>query len=415
MNKTNKKFKTLLTNEYNRLAKFFENHCVQHCLENFKDEIFNPLTKPSMDPVALYNSLSNNIDYAYQNEVNKFNQIVDVLNFYNSEVPIYNFSSVKKLLNIYNYNQKEQAEVLAYFLNKNLKIMLSYDIDNDEYLKKDFGICVEDQRTKEIKPLSNCAEEIKLRVKELELLRNIITETGDIIPYENTEEIITIINKGTTTLLAEPEHVIMVLNESKRKFEKQQSKKTEYKQPVTMHKEVSYEDEVKACKIQKQTVQELKNYLDNNIPIKFITDEDLIVINNALDILNYSTEQKDIIRKNIKLNNKRIEEELKEQKFNEAKESLLGNFEYEILEQSENIINDENALKNPFYFAICENYNQIKEKLLQALDLKNNIETETDEYELIIIETMCIIDDLGNSIENYNYSNFKRVPKKDNN
>ena len=72
-------------------------------LINHGNEIFS--TTPTITPSDLYNNLWKDIEPKFPHEMNRFNQIVDVLSFYKGKEAIYSFLCIKNLLN---YLRKER-------------------------------------------------------------------------------------------------------------------------------------------------------------------------------------------------------------------------------------------------------------------------------------------------------------------
>ena len=154
------------------------------------------------------------------------------------------------------------------------------------------------------------------------LVRNIINNKGDIVPNKSA---IDYKDKLKAVFFDTDEHHLdLIISESEKRAKEIEEKKTTQKTGSAEHINAAklteetltaiYEEQIKNCKIQRQAVQKLRNYLRDDMPIRYLKSEDLIEINKALDALNYSDEQIMKIQKNIVAYNHDYEEQQKRHK-----------------------------------------------------------------------------------------------------
>lgn len=423
MNKSCRKFKKMLKIEFNEQSKKLFKSFLSFCngkieaKELSKALDIGPKILPFSDPKIYekYNELNQKFKNLYKDECDYLLSLQLIIELFGNELPCAYFDSLIKIMSQFELTDREKAEVLAFFLNKNISNILTFDFENQKNEIQDFIDCFNLAKTKEDLSANSIMIQKEDAIPACKRLLQIINNSGNIIPNINAKAYLE--DLSFIFFDTDINYLKLVTEESERKAkellsnEKSSQKLGNESKKIVYQQAVSLEDQRKACKEQKIAVQELKKYIVDGTPTKYLTHEDLDEINNILSILNYTPEQITALKKCIDASNAKFEEEKENKKFEDARNKYLSAEEKEILTQALSIITDETAIKNEFFNLICTNYNALRQKLIKAYDI-GEANDYTDELELLTIEIICEIEELTNAITNYNYSDYRFVPKR---
>lgn len=428
MNLANKKFKKLVQETYQSVMLDVVIGFHDFCKGKISQELVNAaldnlvlfsLTYPE-EEVKLYNKL--NKEYLEKNkDKSKFySTLQTIIEHYDKQLPYLYFNELISTFDYFKIPDNERADILSYFLNKNIINVTSFDFDNNAYMIQRFldesqiskyrsDITVDSILSKKDASIAMCKD-----------LRNIINNKGDIVPNKSA---IDYKDKLKAVFFDTDEHHLdLIISESEKRAKEIEEKKTTQKTGAAEHTSKAklteetltaiYEEQIKNCKIQRQAVQKLRNYLRDDMPIRYLKSEDLIEINKALEALNYSDEQIMKIQKNIVVFNHDYEEQQKRHKLKAMLNNIFNEEGIKVFYQSEDIVLDSEPIKNPFYYTIIECYNKIKDGLIKAFDMNRDANKNNEEYEMLIIEIMCEMDTLIEATWNYKFSDFRQTRKR---
>lgn len=433
MNKANKTFKKRLDRNYTRL---FNMHS-----DGFKDYCKKHMTKEEYHLLYLSNLPQKELEINFPNEVKKYNLLYDKYESENKEnfeimdelnmlLEVYNDNKsydvgkiLGKYLNLYEFSDEEKAEVYAFFINRVMTKILNVDTKDKKQIMKIVHDTVKNEMSKfMLKIKSRKLYDITLKKvlndqTNCKNLRSVIDEDGNITPFQYATDLEYIYTRTNFHLDEEIFKLILRLSEQRYYEQLEQEKSDAEKRDAEREKQqakreqehnffIKQEDLIKH---QRQASRLLKQYIVDEQPTGYISSEDLVIINSCLNLLNFTDEaimriQKNIIQSNNDyLNNETI------YKLELAKQKYLSLEEQQILSIAEQIISDESAINNPSYGTILENYNYIKEELLNMFKNKfDNLSAVGDEAELVILS----ITDLTAAIENFKIADYRFIPTR---
>jgi len=229
---------------------------------------------------------------------------------------------------------------------------------------------------------------------------------------ENPEILIPAIKKTGVDL--SERQVIEIVNYSKEKFLKLnndqenerelEAKKAKIKQENKIAQEKLAAEIETGNKERRNAIQELKSFLINDNPARFLSDEEIDIVLKLLVTAGYTKQQTEKIKKNILENNKLLLELERKENLKNAKIKYLSLEEIDTLASAEAIIANNDSTINPLYNKIKANYNFIINQLLIFYDIKNDDDpTYNDDAEI----TLLCIEELKSSITEYIYSDYK--------
>lgn len=331
------------------------------------------------------------------------------------------FDIVKIYLDKFKFNEIEQAEVLAAYLNIVINFINDGEVFEEEnirnhILKKLDGLVKKYPKKKLQKLVNSKIDDIKKALeKDREycvLLRNVVAPDGSLLANEVATELKWVFSSFKTEMTEEL--IDILLNGSEKKHELIKKEKEQAEQEVVNKakkleeiKNKQKNEEAKreeARKNRKLALQELKKYLKNDTPITYIEEAEVLKVIGLLKTARYPDEQIKIIVKNINNNNLRLGEEYiahmneeQEAKYIKFFQEHLTKEEQDIITEGTNITTAENSLKNEIYGNIAGNLAEIRSIII---NLDNNDE-ETIEYLKLYIE------ELKNNIEAYKMSDYR--------
>lgn len=334
------------------------------------------------------------------------------------------FCLVKKYLKQFNFNSVEQAEVLAFYLNNSLNFITDDKVNlaevaaamTREHIKNKFGPMTNFLKEKIDKNMSIVTQELKEQLNRLQLLRKIISKKGDLLPNEFAKDFRCIFDehKKYSILEVEMEIADIILSGSEEKYMKEQAKieeqcqkQLEQEAAIIAQQKLAEQQKHKRDKEnaeRKQAIQELKKYLCNDLPIRYIEEAEILLIITLLNKIGYTNEQINIIAKNINANNLKLANEYlaqineeQDKKYNGFLKEQLSVEEQAIIYEATFITTSENALKNQIYSMILDNLVEIRTLIL-----------ELDESSIEDIELLKLyISELEENVNNYKLSDYR--------
>ena len=433
MNKANKTFKKRLDRNYNRLFNMYT--------EGFKEFCRKHMTKEEYHLLFLSNIPQRELEINFPDEAKKYNLLYDKYEAENKEnfviidelnmlLEVYNDNksydvgkTVGKYLNLYEFSDEEKAEIYAYFINRTMTKILSVDTKDKKQIMKAVHDTVKDEMSKfMLKIKSRKLYDITLKKvlndqTNCKNLRKVIDEEGNIIPFQYATDLEYIYTRTNFNIDKDMFKLILSLSEQRFYEQLEEEKAAAEKRDAEREKQqakreqehnyfIQQEDLIKH---QKQASRVLKQYIVDEQPTGYISSEDLVIINSCLNVLNFSDEAIMKIQKNIIQSNNTYLNNETNYKLELAKQKYLSFEEQQILNVAEQIILDEKAINNPAYSTILENYNYIKEELLNMLKNKfDNLNAVGEEAELVILS----ITDLTAAIENFKIADYRFVPTR---
>jgi len=433
MNQTNKKFKSMLEKEAKRFKLVLDKEA-EKFVESKKHNILSEeKNKIDSGVITTPSSLSNDIDSIFEQlklefkslkkeEYNYLCNLMFIIHCYETDMCFGYYELLKPFLEKFNLSKTEQAEIVGYFLNKTINYIICF---TDEDVEKAASRMIE-KEVSDVPTLlkkryrknrrKNFKEEVANDKNNCRSLRNILSEEGDILPFEYALELSWVFQK--TDFFISPEYIDLILNESYARFQtiKQQEAESNAKQNAIRLKEKQavedYNQTLEMSKEQKKAIQKLKNYLNNDLPIRFILEDEMDVIIGLLKEAGYTETQIIKIKKTIIENNQMLIEERNAINFEQAKLKYLSIEEIDILVSAEKIILELNAQKSPLFKKILDDYNYVKEQLTCFFEANDdNNPSKNDDAELLIL----YIKELGDTIIEYNYSDYRLLLSKNSN
>ena len=317
------------------------------------------------------------------------------------------FDILEKYLTGFSFTQTEKLEVFAFYLNKTLRSYLKFDIENNHELIKDAvteRVKSEGDFTEEVLEESyrETLKAIEQDIKNCHLLRNVISEEGEILPYENATSLASIFDDIDFNL--NKEITYMILEESERRYNNSKTNNVEDLSEKAALEEEKRIKERQSLKTKAEAARELKQYIVNGKPVKVISKEEMKIIMDLLFTLDYLVDDIINIQKEITKFNKQAEEDKLLIKFENAKKIYLSESEYAILSEIENILTDKRAVKNLAFNSLKDNYELVKSYLL-------SLDTASSEEILDITELIALgLTDLSSALESYKLSDYRYVP-----
>lgn len=333
----------------------------------------------------------------------------------------YDYDLLKKYLDKFEFSMEEQAEVLAYYFNITLKFILNVKINSSDYFKK----LIEKKLNKELGVLSGFItkkiidEELEKYYKkyknELETvkhIRDIIDEDGNLLANEYAKEYDWIFDQ--IVLRIEDEFVNIILQGSKLKYDKELAKKEANRQAELARLKASEErkalleiqaaNRTMANRERREAIQELKKYLENDLPIRYIEEFEILIIIELMKKVGYSKEQINAVIKAINANNLKLADDYiaklnaeKEIEYRNRLERYLTEDEQAIVSEGSSIANSIDAIKNEIYNLIVDDLKEIKTIIL------NLEQTDLEAEELLKL----YISELKDNINNYHLSDYR--------
>lgn len=324
---------------------------------------------------------------------------------------------LEKVICNFGFSDKEHVEILAYQLGENIKYIEGlYQIIikesgfmgkhlPDEVIDKYVSFSFE-QRVRGTK-MEN-AKNSKLLNGNI-ALRKYISNSGQFLPNNDIQTLITLLNQ--IGLEISDYQINLIARTCEERYLKLQEAQIDKNDIIKLPTITSYADKKKQEEIQKQqqiakakALKSLKSYLKEDLPIKYITDEELDVVMSLLNIIGYSKEHIAKIKRAIQENNENLNKEYSYQTLQKAKSLYLSDTENNLVIEVECLLSRTDELKNPFLDAICSNYSLLKELLLQLYGFNND---DTEELESIKELIDITIEDLNQSLINYKLSDYR--------
>jgi len=428
-NRGTKKFLNLLNKEYVKYMKALE----QTVRIDMKEKVLTEGIKLSnirsnsgyklemMDEETLDNYLDN-LSEEKQEITKALECLESVINDFEAQNTIFYFKVLERIFDRYQIKDNIRIDVLGFILKINAYNMeMTYDyiklFNGNKSIENLFLKLSQDKQSelaeflKESKFMNIISEaEFIKHSEELtsvwKKLSSHITNDGRFIIPEQINDFIEALEGSKVPITSNQKDLILnyITNEielSKKVLEKEIVKPITEKEP---QKEVDYKSGIKDRKL---AIQELKEYLNkDNTPIKYI---DLVELENIEDLLKkigYTENQILILKKKILENNEKILNNRYQNYYELAKNKYLSVEEQEILLAAEEIITDENSIKNDIYTSIKSSYDYIKNQLFTFYELNaDEYEEYNDDAELMLL----YIEELRNTIISYQASDYRRV------
>jgi len=269
----------------------------------------------------------------------------------------------------------------------------------------DYEVAIEEQVTKTRNKILKEQENGKY-------LRNIISVDGNLIGHENATDFKWIFDY--LHLDIKEELIDLILESSEKKYFLEEQQKANSKKEALQKEKALEESKRKlaqaeleraaANKQRKAAIQELKHYLKDGLPIRYIEESEILTIVHLLKIIGYSDVQINITLKEINANNLKLAEDyisnLNIENANKYKDYLVKNLteeEQAVVVEASNITNSPDAIKNEFYSLILDDLIEIRTIALST----ENTTFESLEYLKLYIE------ELKNNIEAYKMSDYR--------
>ena len=428
MNSTVKKFKKIAENEQKRIGNFLKREC-DKLYDSKKMDIFQEATYRFFGKVYVNEDANNEFvetqfdklcdelkrihpeEYAYYDDLGFIETCFKKEGFFN------NYGILEKLLNKYEFTEAEKLEIYAFFLNISLKHILSYHENHQDRMLK----TAEQRANKKLsakimkksvikREMEKHAEEVKSDQAICRNLRNVIDEEGNIIPFEYATDLIWVFEKQGLEI--DMEIAKKILLKSEKDFRILQEQNEQLKQSLEEAEITKQSEREKlaiansklelSIKERRTAIHKLKEYLNDDLPIKFISDSELVLIIGLLKTIGYTEFQINNIRKSIVENNISIVNDEQNQKIKRIKTACLSKDNLQIYEIAEEIIGNNESLKNASYDRLLETYNLITGLLVELAENEDE-GLKQDDLELLIL----YIDGLKDDILNYSYSDYR--------
>ena len=349
--------------------------------------------------------------------------VIDNIGTYKIE----NYELIEFILGKYNFTDIEKAQVYAYFVNSNYFYYKNFRYEGNEdavreYVLNDIMLNTTEKISK--RKLNALAHERlqdfdKLQEEQFEKyleLRFVISSSGDLIPNINAKQFENIFEVEALS----QEQIFMILDASeqlakddmakKERLAKKESDKTEARRQIALNQKTSNVFSKGENNKYKEALAKLKTYLKDDYPITFISDEELEEVIKLLKATGYSVNLINEIKKNILLNNQRLLEAEKENKYNIAKEKYLSETEIQILDKVTILLQQKDLLKNSIFKEIEDLFRFVKDQLIIFCDVDPDDETLNDDVSYLLL---CI-EELSTLVNMYESTNYKLVISKKN-
>lgn len=270
--------------------------------------------------------------------------VIDNIGTYKIE----NYELIEFILGKYNFTDIEKAQIYAYFVNSNYLYYKDFRYAGNEeavreYVLNDIMLNATGKLSKRKlnalveEQLQDFDKKQEEQFKKYLELRFLISSSGELIPninarqFEYLFEVEALSQEQISMILDASEQLASLDIAKKERLAKKENAKTEARRQIALNKKesnVSYKDENNKYK---EAFAKLKIYLKDDYPITFINDEELAEVISLLKATGYSVNLINEIKKNILLNNQRLLEEEKENKYNVAKNKYLSETEVQFL------------------------------------------------------------------------------------
>lgn len=433
MNKANKIFKKKLEKEYNRLIQSHTDGLKKYCEKQLTPEEIHIIFISSLSEAERkieFPEVQKKYEKLYAEYTQNYADDFEVINNMKMLIELYDLNKcyivediALKYLKQYNFQEKAQAEVYAFILNKYINKILSVDVKDKETILKIVNAMFDEKTPKILKKLKtrklqdDTVKKILNDQTNCHNLRNVIDNEGNILPFQYATNLEYIFER--TDLKIPKEMFQAILKTSEQNFyeeleqTKEEAKKRDAERKIKQAKKEEEHNffikQEEILKHQKQASRLLKHYIINEKPTGYISSEDLLIINSCLNVLNFTDESIMRIQKNIIKNNEQFEQNSIEQKLKKAKAKYLSEEERELMKEAEKIIADKNSRSNPLFSTILENYKFIKEELLNALEIQAENDIAFSEKAELIVLSMV---DLSIAVDNFKTTDYHFVPKR---
>ena len=444
MNSTTKKFIKLINKEHDNLFKVLKKEYDALYSKRQAGIYFETRNKIDSNIIATPEELEleadKQVDKVYvefkrsrKEDLDRLDDLDFLATCYDKDGFFDRYDLLKIYLEKFEFNKREQAEVYAFYFNTTIKHILNFLVNHKNRILDNVTEAVDNSKVigKKLfrkKIIKDCYERDLAKTKQeqsyVSNLRNIISESGNVLPSDNANDFLWVFDKINLEI---PKAVILaILTESTKRHIEQKKEKEAKRQAIIKNEQAKEESNKKmlekasereqANKERRVAVQELKKYLNNDFPIRYLNDNELLIVIKLLETANYDQSQILNIKKLIIENNYQITINELNKRLNAATERYLSAEEMEILSSACTILNDPDAIKNSAYNTITETYNVINGMLIEFIgnDDDNN-PAYNEDAELLIL----YIKELGDNIINYNFSDYRytrklELEKKDN-
>ncbi len=434
MNKIVKRFKRLLEIEFEKQKAEIKNEAQEYLMVNIEN-CFN-------EAAALIDS-GKITDFEQVNDL-AFNMVADMHKSFVVEKAIDNteigkikylqlaleeesiyfdeFDVLENYLEKFGYSDDEKIEVYAYYFNSTIKFMISFNPNNYQTEVKAFvKDCINSENagqkilgTLMFKKLEkHIFDKLEQRQINWGHFRNVINEEGEILPFQYAEDFMWILEDS----FENSDYVKLILQKSANKWHLDEEKRrkaleVETERKLTIEQKALAEKEAfNRQKLQLETkraaLHELKGYLIDDTPIKYIASQELLLVLSLLKQAGYSDEHINQIKRTIIENNIDLKSKEKMSKLQFMMSTYLSVEQIEIIEQAKSLVNNPDAIINPIFYKIQDEYNLILEQLLSFYGVDVNDPIYNDDSEILIIS----IESLNELIINYNYTDYRRILK----
>jgi len=328
------------------------------------------------------------------------------------------FVNLEDLFNFYDFDTKFRLDVLGYVLRTNAECFLRLEntllsAENEDISEFQEKISKELQNLNIGCGINGLEENINgylnnpsFRDNVLFIFNNyktiieFIEENGEFKANDNTTTFYKALEKANVKLTTSQKKIIIDNMQERFRNQKALAEKIQSKESAVVS-EVILKPENK--KERWEALQVVKTYLKDDMPIKHISSEEFLNLSSSLITLDYSDEQITKIQKSIVMNNKKLEEEKECMDYNSAKQRYLAASEIEILDQAEELINNPEAINNPIFQKIKDDFYFIREELIKVyVAHDDNIPDLNSDAEIIIWG----ITELNDGLVNYGHSNY---------
>lgn len=432
MNSTVKKFKRVIENErkriMDRLSREFNelyNSNVFGMFEEIRNKIDTGIINEDVidqESDIQTEKLYRKFEQKHRQEIEFSDNLALIIKCFNKEGFFSNYDILEKCFLKLEFSETEKTDIYAYFLNKSIDHILHFQENHPNRLREFSEELVEKSKKKTPKFLKRMMVDAtyKHQIKESEKdvmncthLRNVISNDGDIIPFEYATDFKWIFSKIDFEI---PEYMIdMILSESASRFKKQKETEEKEEQERIKAEEIIKQQQVMENrkkhidmlndKKRRRALQALKLYLNEDKPISYINDIEFERIVNYLRISGmYSELQIMKIKTAIRNNNDRIVAEEKREKINNAINILLADSEAQILNEAKNIFeNDSKIVSGKIIKDIEESYNAILNLLLSLYEVVDKDNTYYNDFAEYLIMSIEELNELINSYKACNY------------
>lgn len=429
MKKSVKNFLKLLGRDIDRINAKFERMIDEYVQS--QSSKFRSKTEFKLSLEKIMSSMFQHLSEEEHEEFIIMEQAKEVKNFFSDRKPITDFILIQSFMNRYQLSELEQADVLAYVLRLNVnevlglkewcvKVQGETGINYIDVCRNMVLQCEAEQRgeTGLVNHIKNILAHFDFeRKKEIrenainmfetaDRLTHLITADGEIIGCNNPYDYIKTNSAPNFNITGSQLRVILKASMAKHEQERQAklaAEKLTAKKVSNMHL-VSQETLVEINKSRREALQELKEYLENGRPKRFIGYEEGLHLKSLLTIAGYDENQIADIEKKISLYNESIVDALMQDAINSAR-VYLSHEENLIVDKIIALLSDKNAIKNAVYDKITEDYRFLEELLIT---LGNQKSTEIIDEEDIGLLHMCV-ESLNESLTEYLNSDYRRI------